>query len=136
MGTDCADSVKQQEIDIDRLRVNAGVLIVAGSETTSTLLSGVTYLLLRNPETLKRLTEEVRSSFQSEEEITFQSVNGLNYMLACLNEALRCYSPVPVGLPRFIPQGYGGATIAGEVVPDGVSTSVTSSSRGPFVRSP
>ena len=96
----------------------------------------MTYLLLRNPETLKRLTEEVRSSFQSEEEITFQSVNGLHYMLACLNEALRCYSPAPVGLPRFIPKGYGGATIAGEVVPDGVSTSVASSSRGPLVRSP
>jgi len=94
---------------------------MAGSETTSTLLSGATYLLLRNPEVLQKLTEEVRCSFDSEEDITLLSVSKLGYMLACLNEAMRCYPPVPVGFPRIIPKGRGSVKIANEVVPDDVS---------------
>ncbi|KAK1760281.1 cytochrome P450 [Echria macrotheca] len=111
---------KKDELNLDkrRLLVNASTLIVAGSETTATLLSGVTYLLLRNPDALKKVTEEVRTAFSSEDEITLTSVGQLNYMLACLNEALRCYPPVAGGLPRYIPKGRGGVTIAGQTVPE------------------
>jgi cytochrome P450 len=42
------DSLSSEE-----LVTNANVLIVAGSETTATLLSGVTYLLLKNPACLR-----------------------------------------------------------------------------------
>jgi len=102
-----------------RLQANASALIVAGSETTATLLCGVTYLLLTNPGALKKVTEEVRSTFTSDEEITLTSVGGLKYMLACLNEGLRSYPPVPFGLPRIVPRG--GATISGMAVPENVS---------------
>lgn len=104
-----------------KLRINASLLIIAGSETTATLLSGVTYLLTTNPEALRKLTEEVRSAFQTEEEIDFTSVSSLQYMLACLDEALRIYPPAPLGLPRQTPKG--GATIAGHYVPEDVSIS-------------
>jgi cytochrome P450 len=95
------------------------ILIFAGSETTASLLSGVTYLLLTNPETLERLTSEVRSKFGSEKEITLTSVQGLPYMLACLNEALRHYPPAPTGMHRSSPQG--GAIVAGQAIPENVS---------------
>ncbi|KAK0649206.1 cytochrome P450 [Cercophora newfieldiana] len=114
---------ESMDMDFTTLGSNASVLIVAGSETTSTLLSGVTYLLLRNPDVLRKLTDEVRSSFNSEEEITLLSVGKLNYMLACLNEGLRKYPPVTVGMPRFIPQGTS-AVIAGEVIPAGTKVAV------------
>lgn len=72
---------KQEDwnMPFERLRSNAGLLVVAGSETTATLLCGVTYLLLRNPECLRKVTEEVRSSFESEHDITFSSVQNLPY---------------------------------------------------------
>jgi cytochrome P450 len=72
---------KQEDwnIPFERLRANAGLLVVAGSETTATLLCGVTYLLLRNPECLRKVTEEVRSAFESEHDITFSSVQNLPY---------------------------------------------------------
>lgn len=103
-------------LDLGKLRMNASFLIIAGSETTATLLSGATYLLTTNPEALRRLTEEVRSTFKTEEEIDFTSVSSLQYMLACLDEALRIYPPAPLGLPRQTPKG--GATIAGHHVPE------------------
>ncbi|KAL5363325.1 cytochrome P450 [Aspergillus floccosus] len=75
-------------------------LIIAGSETTATLLAGVTFHLLKNPDKLKRVTMEVRNAFSSPEEITFVHVNKLPYLIACLTEALRIYPPVGDGFPR------------------------------------
>lgn len=92
---------------------------MAGSETTATLLAGVTYLLLSNPDTLKKLTDEVRTTFKEESDITMTSVNQLTYMLACLNEALRVYPPVPTGLPRVVPRG--GRSVLERYVPQDVS---------------
>jgi len=95
------------------------VIIVGGSETTATLLCGLSYLLLKKPETLKILTDEVRSMFKSEDEINLQSVTKLKYMLACIDEALRRYPPTPWGMARVIPQG--GATVSGVYVPEQVT---------------
>ena len=86
------------------------------------MLSGLTYLLLTNPDALKKLAEEVRSTFKTEEEITLTSVGNLSYMLACLNEALRRYPPVAFGLPRTVP--HGGANIAGTFVPENTAVAV------------
>ncbi|CAN8105332.1 unnamed protein product [Discula destructiva] len=106
------DGFKLSEEKIDS---NAGILIIAGSETTATLLSGVTYLLLTNPHTMEKLVHEIRSAFKSEDEIELNSVNSLSYMLACLEEAFRFYPPAPVGLPRVTPKQ--GAHIGDEFIP-------------------
>jgi cytochrome P450 len=74
--------------------------------------------LVKNPELLKKLTAEVRSSFAFADEITLSSVGKLSYLQACLDEALRSYPPVPVGMPRVVPEG--GAKVAGEFVPEKV----------------
>ena len=92
---------KEHELTDDELAANADTLMIAGSETTSTLLSGVTYFLLSTPGTLEKCTEEVRSAFERTEDITFGAASmKLPYMLACLNEALRMYPPVPVAMLR------------------------------------
>lgn len=97
----------------------SATLVLAGSETTATLLSGATYQLLRNPVALGKLTEEIRTSFVTEGDIDFHRVSELDYLNACLEEGLRCYPPVPVGLPRIVPEG--GDVIAGEYIPGNVS---------------
>lgn len=94
-------------------------MITAGSETTATTLSGVTYLLGKHPEVLQKLITEVRSTFQSEDEINMHSVQRLDYMLAVLDEALRMYPPVPAAIPRKMNPG--GGMINGQWVPGGVS---------------
>lgn len=107
---------------MDKVVMNASVLIVAGSETTATTLSGVTYLLLSNPDKLARLTDEVRNAFQSEEDITMAKASQLDYMLACLEETMRLYPPVPIGMPRIVPKG--GRFISGSFVPERVCTTL------------
>ncbi|KAF3064163.1 Isotrichodermin C-15 hydroxylase [Daldinia childiae] len=109
-------------MSFESLVSSANLLIVAGSETTATLLSGATFLLTTNPDKLAKVTEEVRSCFESDQEITLTSVSRLPYMLACLNEALRQYPPATSDLPRVTPKG--GATILGRSLPEGTVVSV------------
>lgn len=108
-----------QNISFEQLSSNALILVLAGSETTATTLSGATYLLLNHPNVLQKVTQEVRSSFKSADEITINSVTKLSYMLAVLNETLRLYPPVVSGLIREVPDC--GCQIASEHVPSGAS---------------
>lgn len=66
------------QLDLEKLVHNSNILILAGSETTATLLSGATYLLTTHPDKLARVTNEVRSAFKSEDEITLSSVGNLH----------------------------------------------------------
>ncbi|KAJ4115320.1 hypothetical protein NW768_011172 [Fusarium equiseti] len=101
---------------------NSSLLIVAGSETTATLLSGATYFLLNNLDKYDKLVEEIRSTFSSEEEITANRVDQLKYLLAVLSETFRLYPPVAVGLPRITPAG--GEFMEGYYIPEKTSVSV------------
>ncbi|KAJ5623733.1 hypothetical protein N7510_000042 [Penicillium lagena] len=114
---------KEKELTDKEMEANANILIIAGSETTATLLSGVTYWLLRTPDALHKATHEVRSSIPSDSDITFQTTSQLPYMLACLNEALRVYPPAPGGLERItIPPSP--ADISGYMIPHGTKVSI------------
>jgi len=94
---------------------NSGLLVIAGSETTASALSGATYLLATNPDALARLSSEVRSSFASEDEIDLLSTAKLVYLNAVLEESLRMYPPVPTAIPRRTPPE--GAEILGRWIP-------------------
>ncbi|KAK8102596.1 hypothetical protein PG984_015742, partial [Apiospora sp. TS-2023a] len=83
----------------------AELFMIAGSETTATLLAGVIYYLLRNPSTLNRVVDEIRTSFANTESFTFERLGGLRYLNACLQEALRVYPPLPIGVARVVPPG-------------------------------
>ncbi|KFY45029.1 hypothetical protein V495_03143 [Pseudogymnoascus sp. VKM F-4514 (FW-929)] len=102
--------------------VNSVLLIVAGSETTATLLSGTTYHLLKNPRVMEKLQKEIRGAFKNEEDIDIAGVNNLDYLLAVLDEALRMYPPVPTGMSRRVPGD--GDVINDRWVPGGTAVSV------------
>ena len=96
------------------------VLVVAGSETTATALSGIVRNLLQNPETLRRITAEIRRSFRHPSEICAQRVMALSYLGAVIEEGLRLYPPVALGMPRVVPEG--GAEVSGHQLRSGVCT--------------
>ncbi|KAL1606170.1 hypothetical protein SLS60_003571 [Paraconiothyrium brasiliense] len=107
----------------DEMDSNAIIFLIAGSETTATTLSGTTYLLLKHPDKYTKLVHEIRSRFSSLSEITMEEVNKLNYLIACLQEGLRYYPPVPTGFPRVVPRG--GNQISGHYIPEGTSVYVS-----------
>ncbi|KAK7752081.1 hypothetical protein SLS62_006047 [Diatrype stigma] len=116
------ETYQSGKISFDQLMGNAEVLLGAGSETTATLLSGLTYLLTKNPEVREKLIREIRGTFQSPEEITITAVSQCKYLFACIEEALRLYPPSPQPHQRVVPRG--GATVAGRFLPEGVVVSI------------
>ncbi|KAM0819713.1 putative cytochrome p450 monooxygenase protein [Seiridium cardinale] len=71
-----------------KLQANSSLLIIVGSETTATQLSGVTYFLMTNPDAMKKLTDEIQGTFNSEKEVNFNTVNELTYQNAWLGRNL------------------------------------------------
>lgn len=111
--------LKSGKLQEDELVGNADVLLIAGSETTASTLTGLTYFLLTNPACLQRLTDEVRGRFASFEDINADEIAALPYLHGCIEEGLRLFPAVTVGLPRDSP----GAVIDGHYIPEGVVVS-------------
>ncbi|POS72002.1 cytochrome P40 monooxygenase [Diaporthe helianthi] len=102
------------------LMATAWTLIMAGSETTATALTATIYYLLRNPHTLEKLTSEILQNFHHADEITGESVVGLQYLGGVIEEGLRLFPPLALGLPRESP----GAVVDGHFIPQGTCVSV------------
>lgn len=98
------------------------VIMMAGAVTTATFLAGVTFYLGHNKAALSRLQHEIRSRFNSLEEINSKDLMECEYLHAVMEEGLRIYPPAGAGhLSRIVPKG--GCEIEGEWIPEGVSTS-------------
>ncbi|KAH6667974.1 cytochrome P450 [Halenospora varia] len=108
-------------LSLNEMHNNASAFMMGGTDTTATLLSGLTYLLLVNPEKLAKVVAEVRE-LDDEGKLNLAILPGLPYLNACFEEALRVYPPAPEGFPRVIPQG--GNIVAGEYIPADTRVSV------------
>ncbi|OCK84504.1 isotrichodermin C-15 hydroxylase [Lepidopterella palustris CBS 459.81] len=115
-----SDEKRMTRAEIDS---NANLFLIAGSETTATMLSGTTYLLLKNSRVMEKLTKEIRGKFKTSSEITIGAVSKLEYLLAVCSEGLRYYPPVPTGFPRVVPAG--GENVSGHWIPAGTSVYVS-----------
>ncbi|MCJ1251964.1 hypothetical protein MMC30_009202 [Trapelia coarctata] len=101
----------------------ASALIVAGSDTSSTVLTATLFYLLHNPRTLTTLTTEIRSTFPTLEAIrSGPTLHSCAYLRACLDEAMRFSPPIGGIMPREVLAG--GAVIDGEFFPEGVDVGV------------
>lgn len=97
----------------------SNLLIIAGSDTTSTALASAFFYLVHNTHALEKLTSEVRAAFENLEDITAgPALTSCHYLRACLDEGMRLSPPVGGLLPREILSG--GMTIDGEDLPAGV----------------
>ncbi|KAJ4168492.1 hypothetical protein NW754_010405 [Fusarium falciforme] len=96
--------------------------MVAGSDTTAISLSAILYHLLRNPDKLQILREEIDGFFSKKTgpatSINFQDSLGLPYLQAVIKEALRMHPATGLPIERVVPEG--GAIISGKFFPDGV----------------
>jgi cytochrome P450 len=115
---------KKNEVSDDEIIMNAALFIVAGSETTATELCGLINYLLRDPERFQKLKDELRGACKTEADLNMDILGALPYMNACIEEGLRIFPPVPIGLLRRVPKG--GSLIDGHTVPGGTSVCVSS----------
>ncbi|KAJ6094612.1 hypothetical protein N7467_002125 [Penicillium canescens] len=103
-----------------QLRSTVGSLMIAGSETTASVLTSAHYFVLSHPQVYARLKKEVRASFEREEDINSIAVNNCKYMIALLQETMRIWPAIPSSLPRTSH----GCFIDGNWVPNGAKVGV------------
>ncbi|KAI3325720.1 isotrichodermin C-15 hydroxylase [Xylariaceae sp. AK1471] len=103
------------------LEMAASIFIIAGSETTATMISGTMYLLLSNPSVLSELTNRIRSDFPEESDLVNVQLQQHEYLNSVLKEGLRLYPPAPDALFRTTKDR--SVIVAGKVVPP--HTSIT-----------
>lgn len=107
-------------MSVREIEATFALLAVAGAETTATALTGIFFHLAKNRYVLERVTEEVRTRFDSEEDMTAENLAAkMPYLSAVIEEGLRMCPPVPTGSPRIVPRG--GAIVCGNWIPGGVS---------------
>lgn len=94
-------------------------MIIAGSETSATLLSGCIFYLCKHQMVMTQLIKEIRNAFRQNDDITFARTSKLTYLAAVLQESLRMYPPFVTSLARTTPRG--GDTVDGHWIPGNVT---------------
>ncbi|KZV90691.1 cytochrome P450 monooxygenase CYP63 [Exidia glandulosa HHB12029] len=83
--------------------------MMAGRDTTGSLLTFTMYLLALHPHVFRTVQEEIRSACPVDSIPSFETIRSMPYLRAVLNESLRLFAPVPIDQR--------GTTAAGSVLP-------------------
>ncbi|KAF8200522.1 cytochrome P450 [Mycena galopus ATCC 62051] len=111
---------QSEEFKPESLVAELITIVVAGSDTTRNSLIAALYYLAQCENAQRDLQAELDSHMTSCA-ISYTDIEALPYLNACLNETLRLYSPVGIGLPRTVPHPgimisgawFGGGTTVG-----------------------
>ncbi|XP_039255469.2 cytochrome P450 3A29-like [Styela clava] len=92
---------------------NSIVMILAGYETTSTVMSFLAYNLAQYPKVQHKLQAEIDEMYETKDSLDFDTVNSLQYLDMCINESIRLYTPVP----RTVRKSNKDITLSGLTIP-------------------
>ena len=96
--------------------------IVAGADTSWVSLNGILYHLIKNPESLRKLRQEI-DDMSAEGTLSnpakFSETQRMPYLQAVIKEGLRIYPATGLPMWRTVPEP--GATLCGKFFPPGVS---------------
>ncbi|CAF1283193.1 unnamed protein product [Rotaria magnacalcarata] len=90
----CDDDNKQKFTD-DEVADEAMTFVLAGHETTATLITWALYNIVTNLDVYQRCQNEVDSVLSANEELTVAAISQLTYTEAVLKETLRSHQPAP-----------------------------------------
>lgn len=107
----------------EELISEAGLLIIAGSQTSATAITSTLFYLLEYPECLEKVRTEILAAFNELEDIRGGAmIQSCHYLRACLDESMRLSPGVGGILPREVLSG--GMKVDGEYFPPGTDVSV------------
>ncbi|KAI1361625.1 putative benzoate 4-monooxygenase cytochrome P450 [Xylaria arbuscula] len=91
--------------------------VLAGSDSTATVIRTVMYHLLCNPETLEKLHRELSGAGVTMPYPRWAEVSNLPYLDACVQEGIRLHPPFSFHFERVVPSG--GIELLGKFLPEG-----------------
>lgn len=121
LGEEKEDSGQMFKLTRLELIADTGTIVVAGSDTTSSLLTWFWYYSTKYSQTYKALRAEL-AGLTSDQLTDTTLLSKLPYLNAAFNETMRMQPAVPGGLRRLVPPG--GVEIDGHYLPHGTVLSV------------
>ncbi|CAM8970656.1 unnamed protein product [Rhodiola kirilowii] len=89
----------REEVSSVQLRDDLLSMLVAGHETTGSVLTWTLYLLSKNSSSLRKAQEEIDQVLQGRNP-TYEDVKELKFVTRCINESMRLYPHPPVLIRR------------------------------------
>ncbi|KAL8981373.1 MAG: hypothetical protein Q9205_003823 [Flavoplaca limonia] len=106
------------------LRVETSLLVIAGSDTTSTVIPAMFFYMTRNPRIYEKLTSEIRKTFHNVGEIhSGPQLSSCRYLRAFIDETMRLNPPVAGDLTREVLAG--GIAVEDQYLPEGTVVGVS-----------
>lgn len=118
----------------EELVSEATMMITAGSDTVTTASCATLFYLIHNPKAMERVVREIRDALPlpdksvSPEEAEFpaefasKELQGMTFLLACIDETMRLSPPLLSILPRVVDKG--GMIVEGEFFPEGITLGI------------
>ncbi|KAL5714895.1 hypothetical protein ACHQM5_016797 [Ranunculus cassubicifolius] len=97
---DCEIDSKAGEYTRESLIAVVMNMFVAGTDTTYTALEWLMAELIRHPEVMKKLQDEVRRVVGTKGEVDEKDIKQMDYLKCVIKENLRLHGPAPFLLPR------------------------------------
>ncbi|KAK5955246.1 hypothetical protein OHC33_003927 [Knufia fluminis] len=115
---------RPNNLELGEIDAEMNIMLNAGSTTTAIAIANVMLHLLKHPDILAKLRDEVDRALDPEEVIApYDSVKNLPYLRACLDESLRIVSPTTQNLGRVTPPE--GLQLMDQFIAGGVSVSMS-----------
>ncbi|KAK8778563.1 hypothetical protein V5799_020095 [Amblyomma americanum] len=94
-GGENADNAQKKRLSLDEITAQGIGFFVGGVESTSSTVVFTTYYLALNPDCQERAIAEVDNAL-SEGDITYDALQKMPYLEACIKEAIRLCTPDPI----------------------------------------
>lgn len=122
------DPDTKEKYSMKQVLFSASSVMSAGSDTTATSLTIFFGYLLEHPACYAKLRQEINEAIQAGHLISpvkYAKGAQLEYLQACIKEALRLSPPISMDLPRYVPAG--GALIGKNphVIPAGTTVGIS-----------
>lgn len=102
------DPEAQQFLSRHDLESDVFMIMLAGADTSFSVLVNLCFRLAAQPEYQTRLREETAAAFNTDGQgrsvVNWPLLSGANFLAAIINETLRLHPPVPSGMPRVVPR--------------------------------
>ena len=120
------DELAASTADRVALRGQIVGLLVAGRDTTACLLTWTFFLLVRHPQILEKLKEEITKKCPDPDTLTRTGLREMSYLQNVLRETLRLYPSAPINERKankttFLPTGGGPDRTAPVMIPKGAT---------------
>ena len=112
-------------LDIDWIKAEILLVLIAGADTTGTAFQGLMYLVLTDSTIFSKLMHEIDSATTAGHLSTMPQFDEVlqhcPYYVACVKETLRLWPSVPANVPRVV--GKDGIDLFGKYAPEGTEIS-------------